>query len=78
MSERSPADFDQVNSRVVELESRFMHLERTMEELNQVLLLQQRQVESLKRAMEKLDGQLDTMAGADTARTPEEERPPHY
>ena len=78
MNEHTPEDVEQLNSRLVELESRFMHLERTLEELNQVLLQQHRQVELLKRAMEKLDAQLTAVEGADIARTPEEDRPPHY
>ncbi|MEX2114877.1 MAG: SlyX family protein [Pirellulales bacterium] len=69
----------QLHARVVELEVLFTHLQRTLADLDQVALAQQKQIAKLERAVASLRGELDGLAGAaQEARTPEEEKPPHY
>jgi uncharacterized coiled-coil protein SlyX len=63
----------------VELEMLFTHLQRTIADLDQVVLAQQKQIEALERTIGSLRGDFDRLATAThTARTPEEEKPPHY
>ncbi len=68
-----------LHARVVELEVLFTHLQRTLNDLDQVALAQQKQIATLERTIASLRGELDGLAGAtQEVRTPEEEKPPHY
>jgi SlyX protein len=60
--------------RIVNLELRFMQQERLIEELNQVVVEQQRALERMAIAMRTLQEQV--RAGAEAM--PKDERPPHY
>ncbi len=65
--------------RVVELEMLFTHLQRTLADLDQAVLTQQRQIETLERTVARLRAELDGLADAShQTRSPEEEKPPHY
>ncbi len=72
----APRNFD---ARLIELEMLFMHHQRTVADLDQVVLSQQRKIEALERRIQSLQGELGTMASALTPeRKPEDEKPPHY
>ncbi len=62
------------DERVVELEVKYAHLERTVSELNEVLYRQQRELDALKETLRRLQdksepGLVDASA---------QEKPPHY
>ena len=59
--------------RLIELEMRLMHQEKLLEQLNEVVTTQHRQIEGLSRALARLTEQV--LGG-----TPEDvnEPPPHY
>ncbi len=66
-------------ARIVELETLYTHLQRTLGELDQVVLAQQRQIETLSNRVASLAGDLDRLSGSEPeVRKPEDERPPHY
>ena len=66
-------------ARIVELETLYTHLQRTLGELDQVVLAQQRQIEALSNRVASLAGDLHRLSGSELeVRKPEDERPPHY
>jgi SlyX protein len=66
-------------ARVVELETLLTHQQRTLAELDQVVLAQQKQIDALERRMESLAAELHVPGGsAVEERKPEDEKPPHY
>lgn len=71
MSDNGPHD-----ERLVKIELLLMHLQHDVDQLSKVLLDQQGELDSLRRAMD----QLASVVEHDNAepRSPEEERPPHY
>lgn len=66
-----------VEERVVELELLVTHLERDLGALNSVLSAQQREIDSLKRLISRLDDRV-TRLNDDDARDAVDEKPPHY
>jgi uncharacterized coiled-coil protein SlyX len=66
-------------SRLTSLEELVTHLERTAQDLNDVLLAQQKRIEQLDQQMILLRGEVDR-ALTDTTQPPrlEDEKPPHY
>lgn len=65
--------------RLTELESLFTHLERTVHDLNGVVLEQQAQIEAFKREVARLGGQIADLAQSQPdERDPLAERPPHW
>lgn len=65
-----------MESRVIDLEIRLTHQEATLEELNEVLIRQQRVIDTLERQVVSLRDQL---RAANAPGTPSEETPPpHY
>jgi uncharacterized coiled-coil protein SlyX len=66
-------------ARIVELETLYTHLQRTLGELDEVVLDQQRQIETLSKRVASLASDLNRLAGSEPeVRKPEDERPPHY
>ena len=79
MGQQEPQSNDRLNQRVIELEALFMHLQRTISELDQVVLAQQKRLEALERKIASLGAELTSVAGSITEeRKPEDEKPPHY
>jgi uncharacterized coiled-coil protein SlyX len=66
----SPAELEQ---RIVDLELRFMRAEKTIEELNDVIVERGKAVDRLEREVKALR---EHVLSADDA--PKNERPPHY
>jgi SlyX protein len=64
-----------MESRIVELEVRFMHQERLLEELSAVLLDQGRSLERLRAEVTALRARV---ASGPEEQAPDNERPPHY
>jgi uncharacterized coiled-coil protein SlyX len=70
---------DRLLDRVVELEVLLTHLQRTLVDLDQVVLSQQKQIEGLERTVARLHTEFDVLANpSQEARSPEDEKPPHY
>ena len=67
-----------MDDRLIELESRVAFQEHTLQELNDVIVRQQREIDALRRELEALRAQLKTLAPALVAGRGEETPPPHY
>jgi len=65
--------------RVTELEALFTHLSRTLQELDGVVVEQQKQIAALERKLAAFGTELGIVRGAMTPELkPEDEKPPHY
>jgi len=60
------------------LETKIAFLERANNELSDVVYRQQREIEGLRAKLDALAERVDAMHSQDEARSPEDERPPHY
>jgi uncharacterized coiled-coil protein SlyX len=72
-----------MTSRRIDLEERFLFVERELEELSRVvarqgLVIEQLEAEVLELRRTAAPGGQDAGSDSDTARTLEEDRPPHY
>ena len=71
--------WDRLHERVVDLETLWMHLQRTLGDLDQVVLTQQKRIEALERKIAGLTSDLSSLSGSlPDERKPEDEKPPHY
>jgi SlyX protein len=78
---RSSADFDgELARRLSEVESSLMFLQRTIDDLNAVILDQQRRLEAQHGEIARLRAMFTNLADTlpDAPRRPEDEKPPHY
>ena len=67
-----------MKERVTDLESRFMHHERTIQELSDIVYRQQQAIERHERELRQLRNQLRMAGPSLTKSAAEEEPPPHY
>jgi len=70
-----------MQDRIIELESKFSFQEDTIQELNEVIIRQQRQIDELTRKLAQLGEQLaDVIAQRSEGQVtnPADEKPPHY
>lgn len=68
-----------LGSRVADLESRYTHLQRVVDELNEVLIAQSRRIDQLERRVSQFVA--DVSAFTEPPAEPrklEDEKPPHY
>jgi SlyX protein len=63
-------------SRIVELELRYMQQQELLQQLNEVMYAQQRELDALRAEVESLKKKLEGEPGLVDAR--QQERPPHY
>lgn len=61
----------------IELETRYTFLERTVNELSEVVYTQQKQIDQLQTTLRKLCSRLDELS-ANSGSEPPPQRPPHY
>ncbi len=69
------------NSALVDLEMKVVFLERTVDELNDVILDQGKSIDALVLRLRLLEERLRQSAGEATGeeeRSPEDDRPPHW
>ncbi len=66
------------SARLVQLELKMMDLEVTIQQLNEVVLKQYRDIEQLRQANSDLERKLDTINEPGPAPTAGDEVPPHY
>lgn len=63
-------------SRIVELELRYMQQQELLQQLNEVMYAQQRELDGLRAEVESLKKKLEGEPGLVDAR--QQEKPPHY
>lgn len=79
MPDHQPDAASSLAARLTDLENRYTLLQRTVEDLDQVILSQARQIESLERKLALVTSQLAAVADRDTEpRSLEDDKPPHY
>lgn len=67
-----------MQERLAELEVRLTFQDKTIQELNEVVTRQQRQLDRLTRELETLKAQLQVLAPSLVVSQAEETPPPHY
>ena len=72
---KSGADMEE---RITELELRFMHQEKTINELNETVCRQDLAIARLERELGRMREQLVTLSPSINRTSDEEDPPPHY
>jgi SlyX protein len=67
-----------LTSRIESLEIRMMHQEASLDEITRTLLRQEQLVNRQLQAIEKLQGQLQSLSESGVASLGDEPPPPHY
>ncbi len=67
-----------MENEITDLQIRLTHQESTLEELNQVIIDQQRAIDQLTLSVEQLNERMRTMADSNIADQSQETPPPHY
>jgi len=67
-----------LNERIIELETKSSYQEHLIQELNDVVISQQKQIDSLQASMQRVSDYLKNNQGSQLARPEEEVPPPHY
>jgi len=70
---------DLPSDRIIEIESALMHLTHDVEAMQQAIVRQQREVDTIRRTLERLQAAWEREEGATLeTRDPAAEKPPHY
>lgn len=69
---------DNDSARLEQLELKIMDLEVTIQQLNDVVLKQYRDIEQLRRANSELEKKFDSLGEQGPSPTASDEVPPHY
>jgi len=69
---------ENIESRVAELEIRISFQDQTIQELNDVVVRQQREFEKMARDLAQLKGQMGTLTSPMAGSQAPEPPPPHY
>jgi len=67
-----------MENRLIELETRLAFQDNTLQELNAVVVRQQREIDTLTREIEALKAQIRTLAPEMVGSRADEAPPPHY
>jgi uncharacterized coiled-coil protein SlyX len=68
-----------MEERLTKLEELFLHLQRTVQELDQAVIEAHKRMDAIEAQQRWTARQLDTLASESEApRRPEDEKPPHY
>lgn len=73
------SNHDRQEQRIQELEFVVTHLQKTVDDLNTAMLLQQKKVDIVCRQLEQAKSDVRSMMGADNSpRSLADDKPPHY
>ena len=67
-----------LNERIIELETKSSYQEHLIQELNDVVISQQKQMDTLETRMQRMSDYLKNNQDSQLARPDEEVPPPHY
>jgi len=67
-----------LNERIIELETKSSYQEHLIQELNEVVISQQKQIDALQASVQSMSDYLKNNQGSQLARPDEEVPPPHY
>jgi SlyX protein len=74
----SSAECPDDHNRLLAMEERITFLQRSLDELNEVVIQQDQRLESLKRELSRLGSSLERLADASPGENLPHEKPPHY
>lgn len=78
-SQTSTPSHDRLDKRIQELEFVVMHLQKTVEDLNSALVLQQKTIDVLCRQLEQAKSDIRSgLSGDSSPRSLADDKPPHY
>ena len=67
------------NDRLIRIESALMQLDHDFQQVHQAMLAQQREIDAVRRGLERLEATLERGDRLSSeVRDPEAEKPPHY
>lgn len=67
-----------LEQRIIELETKISYQDHLIQELNEVVFSQQRQIDALEKGLKHIREHLKGSHASDIARPEEEAPPPHY
>ncbi|NOR72680.1 MAG: hypothetical protein GQ467_02230 [Mariprofundaceae bacterium] len=67
-----------MEKRIIELETKLSYQDHTIQELNDVVTRQQKQIDALELRMKRIQDHLKATASSQLARPEEDVPPPHY
>lgn len=67
-----------LNERMIELETKSSYQEHLIQELNEVIISQQKQLDTLEASIQRVSNYLKNNQDSQLARPDEEVPPPHY
>ena len=67
-----------LENRIIELETKISYQEHLIQELNDVITHQQKQIDALELQMKRIQDHLKNSSSSQIARPEEEVPPPHY
>lgn len=69
---------DEPAERLTAIETLLMHMQHELEQMNGALLGQQRDMDALRKELERLRGDVERLETGPESRDPKLEKPPHY
>jgi len=66
------------DDRLMDIETKLAFQEHTIEELNGVVIEQQKEIDQLKKAVEYLLDKMELLVDTNVERAPADDKPPHY
>ena len=66
------------DDRLMDIETKLAFQEHTVEELNKVVIEQQKEIDRLKNAVEYLLDKMELLVDTNMERAPADDKPPHY
>lgn len=64
--------------RLIDIETRLAYQDQTINELNQVIYQQQKQIDQLEKTCLQLSNRMKDLASKNRPTVPPDEKPPHY
>ena len=64
--------------RLIDIETRLAYQDQTINELNQVIYQQQKQIDQLEKTCRQLSNRMKDLTHKNPSTVPEDEKPPHY
>ncbi|BCS96621.1 hypothetical protein DSLASN_22530 [Desulfoluna limicola] len=66
------------DDRLMDIETKLAFQEHTIDELNGVVIAQQKEIDQLKKAVEYLLDKMELLVDTHMERAPADDKPPHY
>lgn len=66
------------DDRLMDIETKLAFQEHTIEEVNGVVIAQQKEIDQLKKAVEYLLDKMELLVDTHMERAPADDKPPHY